>query len=146
MTFTEHSSRHRPDEHPFTPFDKLPKPILQPIEFPKLLWENNVNANASILSFYTHAIVPRITRQVTLALAARKRAKGIIGDGEYEDDGNYGSAATLDVEILQAISKRVHYGNNSSSHFRAYRVNPIQANSCPSQNSEKIQLLLSRIS
>lgn len=27
----------------------------------------------------------------------------------YEDDGNYGSAATIDVEVLQAISKRVHY-------------------------------------
>ena len=69
-----------------------------------------MNVNSSILSFYTHAIVPRITRQTTLSLAARKRAAGVAGDGEYEDDGNYGSAATLDVEILQAISKRVHYG------------------------------------
>ena len=33
-----------------------------------------------------------------------------MGDEEYEDDGNYGSAATLDVEVLQSISKRVHYG------------------------------------
>jgi chorismate mutase len=39
-----------------------------------------------------------------------KRSNGIIGDEEYEDDGNYGSAATIDVEVLQAISKRVHYG------------------------------------
>jgi chorismate mutase len=41
-----------------------------------------------------------------------KRANGIIGDAEYEDDGNYGSAATIDVEVLQAISKRVHYGKD----------------------------------
>jgi len=40
----------------------------------------------------------------------KKRAKGILGNEEYEDDGNYGSAATLDVEVLQSISKRVHYG------------------------------------
>jgi chorismate mutase len=44
-------------------------------------------------------------------LSAKKRASGIIGDDEFEDDGNYGSAATLDVEVLQAISKRVHYGD-----------------------------------
>jgi len=108
-----------PDEHPFTPLDKLPKPVLKPIDFPKILYPNTVNVNASILSFYTHAIVPRITRQTTLALAARKRAQGVNGDGEYEDDGNYGSAATLDIEILQAISKRVHYGKFvSESKFR----------------------------
>ena len=33
-----------------------------------------------------------------------------MGAEEFEDDGNYGSAATVDVEVLQAISKRVHYG------------------------------------
>lgn len=26
------------------------------------------------------------------------------------DDGNYGSAATIDVLCLQALSKRIHYG------------------------------------
>lgn len=41
-----------------------------------------------------------------------KRNAGIVGEGEYEDDGNYGSAATIDVEVLQAISKRVHYGES----------------------------------
>ena len=35
------------------------------------------------------------------------------GDDEYEDDGNYGSAAMLDVEVLQAISKRVCYGTSA---------------------------------
>jgi len=43
-------------------------------------------------------------------LLQKKRAQGILGNDEYEDDGNYGSAATLDVEVLQSISKRVHYG------------------------------------
>jgi len=108
-----------PDEHPFSPISKLPKPILPAFAFPKLLWENTVNVNPSILSFYVHAIAPRITRQATLALASRKRASGVTGAGEYEDDQNYGSAATLDVEILQAISKRVHYGMFvSESKFR----------------------------
>lgn len=51
-----------------------------------------------------------MTKQTTLALASHKRAHGVLGDNEYEDDGNYGSAATIDVEVLQAISKRVHYG------------------------------------
>lgn len=69
-----------------------------------------MNANPSIYSFYVRSIVPRITRQATLALATLKRANGIVGDDEYEDDANYGSAATIDVETVQAISKRVHYG------------------------------------
>ncbi|KAF9648169.1 chorismate mutase [Thelephora ganbajun] len=97
-----------PDEYPFT--SNLPEPVLKPVDFPKILYHNTVNVNPSILSFYTRQIVPRITKTATIQLAASKRANGIIGDGEYEDDGNYGSAATLDIEILQAISKRVHYG------------------------------------
>jgi len=97
-----------PDEYPFSA--DLPDPVLPPLDFPKILYPNKVNANPSILSFYTNAIVPRITRHATLALAAKKRARGITGSEEFEDDGNYGSAATLDVEVLQSISKRVHYG------------------------------------
>jgi chorismate mutase len=97
-----------PDEYPFT--SHLPEPVLKPLTFPKILYPNDINANPSILSFYTRSIVPRITRRATLSLAATKRSKGVVGDDEYEDDGNHGSAATIDVEILQAISKRVHYG------------------------------------
>ena len=69
--------------------------------------------NASILSFYTRSIIPRITKYATLQLAARKRSNGIVGEEEYEDDANYGSAAVLDLEVLQAISKRVHYGEHA---------------------------------
>jgi len=97
-----------PDEYPFT--NNLPEPVLPHLQFPPILHPNKINANPSILSFYTCAIIPRITRRATLSLAAKKRAKGILGNEEYEDDGNYGSAATLDVEVLQSISKRVHYG------------------------------------
>jgi len=110
-TETFHAKARRytsPDEYPFT--TDLPQPVLPPLSFPKILYPNKVNVNPSILSFYTRAIVPRITRRATLSLATLKRAKGIIGDDEFEDDGNYGSAATIDVEVVQAISKRVHYG------------------------------------
>lgn len=85
-----------------------------------MLHPNDVNVNASILSLYIRSIVPRITRHATLALATRKRAQGVLGDNEFEDDGNYGSAATIDVEVLQAISRRVHYGKFvSESKFRS---------------------------
>jgi chorismate mutase len=92
----------------------LPDPVLPPPEYPPILYPNNVNVNATILSFYIHSIVPRIAARATLHLACLKRSKGIIGDNELEDDGNYGSAATVDVEVLQAISKRVHYGPSIS--------------------------------
>lgn len=110
-TETFHAKARRytsPDEYPFT--SNLPEPVIPSLPFPQILYPNKVNANPSILSFYTRSIVPRITRRATLILAAKKRASGIIGDEEYEDDGNYGSAATLDVEVLQSVSKRVHYG------------------------------------
>ena len=84
--------------------------MLKPLQYPQVLYPNKVNANPSILSFYTKSIIPRITKQATLTLAALKRANGIVGEEEYEDDGNYGSAAAIDLEVLQAISKRVHYG------------------------------------
>jgi chorismate mutase len=102
---------HSPDEYPFT--TGLPDPVLPPLEYPPILYPNKVNVNPSILSFYVRSIVPRVTAQASFALASLKRSKGIVvvaDDNELEDDGNYGSAATVDVEVLQAISKRVHYG------------------------------------
>lgn len=82
------------------------------MNYPKILHPNDVNVNPSILYFYVHNFVPRITKSATLSVAAANRARGIVGEAEFDDDGNYGSAATIDVEILQAISKRVHYGGS----------------------------------
>ncbi|KAH7099558.1 chorismate mutase [Auriculariales sp. MPI-PUGE-AT-0066] len=108
-----------PDEYPFTPIDQLPEPVLDPFIIPRLLHANNVNVNPSILSFYVYSIVPAISRQASLTLSASRRAVGIKGAEEYDDDDNYGSATTIDVQILQAISKRVHYGKFvSESKFR----------------------------
>jgi hypothetical protein len=50
--------------------------------------------NDQILDFYVKKIVPAIT----------------TGVAKTEDDGNYGSAATRDVEVLQALSRRIHFG------------------------------------
>lgn len=45
---------------------------------------------------------------------------GFLCGSEMDDDGHYGSAATLDLEVLQALSKRVHYGKFvSESKFRS---------------------------
>ncbi|KAG8814336.1 chorismate mutase aro7 [Serendipita sp. 399] len=107
-----------PDETPFTA--DLPPPIIPPPSYPKILHPHNVNVNPSILSYYVHHYIPRITQNATLAIATANRARGIKGEREFDDDGNYGSAATVDVELLQAMSKRVHYGKFvSESKFRA---------------------------
>ncbi|KAF4577210.1 chorismate mutase aro7 [Pleurotus pulmonarius] len=101
-----------PDEYPFT--ENLPEPVLPALHFPKILHPNNINVNASVLSFYVNSIVPRITRRATLV------SKRVNGDAELNDDGNYGSAATIDIEVMQSISKRVHYGKFvSESKFQA---------------------------
>lgn len=99
-----------PDEHPFTPREQLSKPILPPLNYPRLLYPNTVNVTAQILDFYVNAIIPAITRKATASL----------GNGKQDDDGNYGSAATRDIEALQAISRRIHYGMFvSESKFRS---------------------------
>ncbi|THG94249.1 hypothetical protein EW145_g8178, partial [Phellinidium pouzarii] len=98
------------DEYPFTPASELPAPLLPTLKYPSLLHANTVNVNPTILSLYI-ALVPRITQ------AASRRASDSVAN---DDDGQYGSAATLDVEVLQALSKRVHFGKFvSESKFRA---------------------------
>ena len=82
-----------PDEFPFTPLHQLPKPVIPILTFPELLYPQaaaKVSVNHQIYKFYCGEIVPGITAQ--------------------GDDGNYGSAATRDVEVLQALSRRIHFG------------------------------------
>jgi chorismate mutase len=108
-------SNYSPDEHPFTP--NLPGPLLPHLKLPEILHQpanKIINVNPSILSFYTRAIVPLITRRATKEFAQYRRAKGRNGGEEFEDDENYGSAAIADVAVLQVISKRIHYGEPPS--------------------------------
>ncbi|KAI8804462.1 chorismate mutase [Cladochytrium replicatum] len=79
-----------PDEFPFC--KDLPAPVLPPLDFPKILDPlSTFNINDEILSIYINEIVPSITRPDT-------------------DDLNYGSSATKDVEALQLLSRRIHFG------------------------------------
>ncbi len=78
-----------PDEHAFFP-DKLPPPELPLIDFPPTLHPCAVNLNAQIKDLYIHKVMPAIC--------------------EPGDDGQHGSTAVADISVLQAISKRVHYG------------------------------------
>lgn len=92
-----------PDEHPFTSRSQLPSAILPPLTYPPLLYDpTGINVNDRIMQFYVNQIVPSITRVVTERL------------GKENDDGNYGSAATRDLEALQAISRRIHYGESQA--------------------------------
>ncbi|KAJ9119686.1 hypothetical protein QFC22_003396 [Naganishia vaughanmartiniae] len=102
-----------PDEHPFTPIQKLPQPIIAMQSFPSLLHPQSAahpstNANSRILDFYVNKIVLAITKRVKISKGSTDR-----------DDGNYGSSATRDVEVLQALSRRIHFGMFvSESKFR----------------------------
>lgn len=80
-----------PDENAFFP-DDLPPLILPPITYPDVLWPPAapVNVNDRIMDMYLCHLLPEIT--------------------ENGDDGNYGSCAMYDVMILQALSRRIHYG------------------------------------
>ncbi|TPX63105.1 chorismate mutase [Spizellomyces sp. 'palustris'] len=77
-----------PDEYPFS--KNLPDPILPPLQYPQVLAPNNINYNEKLMDIYINNIVPIICKP--------------------GDDSNYGSAATKDVEALQILSRRIHFG------------------------------------
>ncbi|TAQ91673.1 hypothetical protein B7494_g67 [Chlorociboria aeruginascens] len=85
-----------PDEYPFFP-DSLKQPILQPLHYPKILHENNVNVNAQIKESYIKKFLPTACPDY-----------GRKDRGETEE--NYGSTVTCDIACLQAISRRIHFG------------------------------------
>jgi len=78
-----------PDEHPF--FSDLPDPILDPLNEPPVLESDGSQCmNITIREMYEEQVIQEIC--------------------EAGDDGQYGSSAVNDVLCLQALSKRVHYG------------------------------------
>ncbi|KAJ3407209.1 chorismate mutase [Chytriomyces confervae] len=79
-----------PDEYPFTSPDKLPKPVLPPLKFPQLLCPNDININNTIKQIYVEKIIPSLCKE--------------------GDDSNYGSSSTKDIEALQVLSRRIHFG------------------------------------
>ncbi|KAI1498680.1 chorismate mutase [Biscogniauxia marginata] len=85
-----------PDEYPFFP-DALQKPILKPLEYPRILHPNNVNVNEEIKNFYIEKFLPGVCPD--------------FGRGDRgESEENYGSTATCDIACLQALSRRIHFG------------------------------------
>ncbi|KAI8612485.1 chorismate mutase [Chytriomyces sp. MP71] len=79
-----------PDEYPFTDPSKLPQPVLPPMKFPQLLYPNKININTDIKKMYIEKIIPSLCK---------------LGD-----DQNYGSSSTKDIEALQVLSRRIHFG------------------------------------
>ena len=85
-----------PDQYPFFE-DAMQDLILPPLGYPKVLWENDVNFNAELKRRYVEQILPA-------ACAKFDRAE------RAEAQENYGSSATADVNCLQALSQRIHFG------------------------------------
>lgn len=92
-----------PDETPFFPAE-LEEPLLPLVNYPKVLasYSDDVNVNAEILKFYVEHIVPEVS----------------CAAGEQQE--NLGSVAVCDVECLQALSRRIHFGKFvAEAKFRA---------------------------
>ncbi|KPM36232.1 hypothetical protein AK830_g10337 [Neonectria ditissima] len=95
-----------PDEYPFFP-DALQKPILKPLNYPKILYDNDVNVNDKIKKFYVEKFLPAVCPDF-----------GREERGESQE--NYGSTATCDIACLQALSRRIHFGKFvAESKFRS---------------------------
>ena len=80
-----------PEEHAFFP-NLLPPPILQVLDYPKILPvdKNAVNVNGEVLRWYVEKIIDRLC---------------IPGDDEQ-----HGSTVLCDIASLQALSRRIHLG------------------------------------
>lgn len=93
MTHSQLRRFESPDETPFFP-DKILKPILPSINYPQVLasYAPQVNYNNKIKDVYEKEIVPLISKY----------------DGDQAE--NYGSVATRDIECLQSLSRRIHFG------------------------------------
>ncbi|KAG5982886.1 hypothetical protein E4U43_006349, partial [Claviceps pusilla] len=95
-----------PDEYPFFP-DAVQTPILTPLNYPKILHNNNVNVNDKIKTFYIEKFLPAVCPDFG------REDRGQSGE-------NYGSAATCDFACLQALSRRIHFGKFvAESKFRS---------------------------
>ncbi|TYZ57812.1 hypothetical protein PybrP1_005532 [[Pythium] brassicae (nom. inval.)] len=79
-----------PDENAFYPH-LLPEPILPSLKYPQVLKPNRININDQITSVYLEKILPGMTDATS-------------------DHTSFGSTATADIAVLQALSKRVHFG------------------------------------
>ncbi|KAK9279858.1 hypothetical protein L1049_013540 [Liquidambar formosana] len=79
-----------PEEHPFS--DNLPPSLIRSHNYSQFLHPaaNNININKKIWDIYFNQLLPLFTVE-----------------GE---DGNYASTAASDLECLQALSRRIHYG------------------------------------
>lgn len=82
-----------PDETPFFPNELLPS-FLPSIKYPKILasYSDEVTANDQILKTYVEQIVPQISCKT----------------GEQQE--NLGSVSVCDVNCLQTLSRRIHFG------------------------------------
>lgn len=90
-----------PEENAFFP-ERLPLPALPVTDMPHLLYAAKVNLNRRIMELYLNKVRPAIC--------------------EAGADGQHGSSVVADVNALQAISKRVHYGKFvAEAKFRAER-------------------------
>ncbi|KAL5206576.1 hypothetical protein ABZP36_034785 [Zizania latifolia] len=80
-----------PDEHPFFP-EQLLEPVLPSVQYKNVLHHTaaSININKQIWDVYFDDLLPRLVREGS--------------------DGNCGSSACCDTIILQALSKRIHYG------------------------------------
>lgn len=80
------------EEHPFFP-DDMPPSLVAPYDYKLVLHPaaDSINVNGKIWDVYFKELLPLLT--------------------EPGDDGNYASTASADLHCLQAISKRIHYGN-----------------------------------
>lgn len=104
-----------PDENAFYPH-LLPEPILSSLKYPQVLKPNRININDQIMSVYLEKILPGMTEATSDHTSVRfvihylhsKWALRLISP--CVSSPQFGSTSTADIAVLQALSKRMHFG------------------------------------
>ena len=111
-----------PEEHPFFPqcLPSGPNAALPLLEYPNELLSskgnaNTVNLNPILLKKYVEWMIPSVTKP--------------------GDDEQHGSTVLADIAVLQALSKRVHYGKFVAE--SKYQSNPDEFESLVRSNDAK---------
>eukprot|EP01117_Protostelium_nocturnum_P012751 TRINITY_DN4716_c0_g1_i2.p1 TRINITY_DN4716_c0_g1~~TRINITY_DN4716_c0_g1_i2.p1 ORF type:complete len:488 (-),score=111.72 TRINITY_DN4716_c0_g1_i2:546-2009(-) len=122
-----------PDENPFYP-DSLPEPLLPLMSFSGPMHPNTINLNNQIMDIYLNKIIPNF-----------------FVEG---DDGQYGSSVSTDIQVLQSLSKRIHFGKyvaevkyreDPEGYSRLIEENNIEGIMSKLTNMEVERRLLSRV-
>lgn len=87
------------------------KPVLPPIAYTQYIKPNDININSQVSLEFLFGLPVKLIHLKIMEVFINKILPAIVSSTEDIPEW-YGSTATADIAVLQAISKRVHMGKH----------------------------------